>query len=140
MDRLVFGELSSGALFAAGELWAADGFEFHRGPGFYFSLLKIPFLLIGFFLWIYVCNAVQRDSDVAEFTADRSNALLLSAGILGLGMVWLCPSIWVSLLGMTVLVVCGVVAYAWERDRRVAVPWLRPIKKMVQKFFGADVE
>src|SRR5262245_10687006 len=128
MHQLSFAEVATWAPLAVGELWAQAQPEFPRGPGFYFSMVKLGFLLVAFFLWSYVCTAVQRDSDVAEFHAESANSLLLGAGILGLGMVWLCPSLWVSLLGLTLLVCCGVAAYAWQRDRRAPVPWLQPIK------------
>ncbi len=119
------------------ELWAAGQAAFPRGPGFYFSLVKLSFLLIAFLLWIYICNAVQRDSDVANFTAERSNALLLGAGILGLTLAWICPSLWLSLAALTLLVCCAVIAYGLERDRQAPLPWLAPLRKFLQQLFGS---
>lgn len=112
-------------------LVAAAGFP--RGPGFYFSIFKLIFLLAGFLAWVYICNAVQKDSDEVQMSAETWNGWLLGAGVLGLFLVWLCGSIWVALIGMTILTVAAVIAYSYRRDRYAPIPFWQQFKKMFQE-------
>ena len=108
--------------------------DFPRGPGFYYSIVKLVVLLLAFLAWIYVCNAVQRDSDEAEVHAEKWNALLFVGGLIGFGLVWICPAFWLSILGMTVLTVCAVIAYSYRRHRHVPVP----LWKKIESYFRSD--
>jgi len=96
--------------------------ESFRGPGFYFSLVKIVILLVVYFCWISTCTWVERDAHQLELPKSRWNPILLGAGVLGLIVVWLLPFFWISILAFLILYGAAALSYAHVRNQRVPRP------------------
>ncbi|HKI35584.1 MAG TPA: GspE/PulE family protein [Gemmataceae bacterium] len=75
---------SSLLVFAAGE-------AFPRGPGLYFSLLKLLPLLLVYFFWVRICWWADQDARKLKLPHETWNPILLGAGVAGLVVVWAFP-------------------------------------------------
>src|SRR5262249_27963817 len=68
----------------------AELFPF-RGPGFYFSLVKLGLTLVLYFCWVSLADWVNRDTDEAGTRAETWNPVVLGSGLLGLLLLWAVP-------------------------------------------------
>src|SRR5437763_16780272 len=81
--------LSPGHLFAAGP-------SFPRGPGLYFSPLKLLALLAVYLCWVRTCWWVDQDARELKLPRKTWNPLLFGAGMFGLLVVWVLPTFWLA--------------------------------------------
>src|SRR5262249_46043179 len=65
-------------------LWAASDAAFPRGPGLYFSLLKLLPLLVVYFFWVRTCWWADQDARKLKLPHETWNPILLGSGVLGL--------------------------------------------------------
>jgi len=77
-------------------LFAAEDASFPRGPGLYFSLLKLLPLLFVYFFWVRICWWADQDARHLKLPHETWNPILLGSGILGLAVVWFFPWFWLS--------------------------------------------
>ncbi len=99
-------------------LWAqADALV--RGPGFYFSLVKLGLVLVVYFCWITTSTWVNRDAEKLELNTGLWNGLMLAAGLLGLLAVWTIAAFFPGLLLLIVLYAGASLAYVVVRNRKV---------------------
>lgn len=99
-------------------LLAESGFP--RGPGFYFSLVKLPILLIVFLGWVKACAWVNEDVNRLRMPANLWNGMMVGSGVAGLLVVWLLPAFYFSIFLMIFLVMTPAFAYIYQRDQRVS--------------------
>lgn len=112
----------------------AQGGAFPRGPGFYFSLPKLIFLLLGFFLWLRLCWWVNRDTEQVELPRDTWNSYIFAAGVAGLALLWLSPWFWVTWIGSIVLVGLVGLVYVQQRNQRV-----EPAERVLNQYHLQDL-
>src|SRR5262245_39297746 len=92
---------------------------FFRGPGFYYSLVKLVLTLGLYLCWVSAADWVNRDAPPSRMKNDIWNPVILVSGLVGLAALWLLPFF---VLGMFAFAVClggAVGAYAVLRDLRV---------------------
>src|SRR5262245_22212297 len=101
-DRPRAGVLALLVLLCAPALvWAQ---EFPRGPGFYFSPVKLGLIIAAYFVWVSICNWVDKDTETVGLPTDKWNGLLLGAGALGLLIVWMLPAFFLSWLLLVIAI------------------------------------
>jgi type II secretory ATPase GspE/PulE/Tfp pilus assembly ATPase PilB-like protein len=84
-------------LFAAlPETAFAGGGQFHRGPGFYFSFVKLIMILGIYLSWLGTCIWVNQDARHLKLPADLWNLALVGSGIAGLAATWALPWFFLS--------------------------------------------
>jgi hypothetical protein len=93
--------------------------QFPRGPGFYYSPYKLGGLLLVYFGWIKL--SAWLDNDAQDLGHDTSpwNPMMLLAGVLGLGAVWLMPFS-AGLFIFIALFLGSFGFYAYVRNQRVS--------------------
>jgi general secretion pathway protein E len=74
-------------------LFAASEPAFPRGPGLYFSLLKLVPLLLVYLLWVRLCWWADQDARRLKLPHMTWNPILFGCGALGLALVWFFPPI-----------------------------------------------
>ncbi len=109
-------------LLAAADCAYAD---FPRGPGFYFSPIKLAAFLVAYLGFVAASNWIDEDAEELQLEASYWNSVMIAAGGAALLLVWILPVFWISY----VLAVGGVFAAAYwyvsvrnekvEPDRRV---------------------
>ncbi len=72
-------------------LFAADDGAFPRGPGLYFSVLKLLPVLLVYLFWVRICWWADQDAHELKLSHEMWNPILLGSGILGLVIVWFFP-------------------------------------------------
>jgi type II secretory ATPase GspE/PulE/Tfp pilus assembly ATPase PilB-like protein len=117
--------------------------DFPRGPGFYFSLLKIFALLIIFLLWVRTSWWVNDDSHQLELSPQIWNLVMFGTGLAGFLIVWFVPEFWVSYLILVPLYVAPSWAYANLRNQKVPyakkVLTGRHLKLMLKKYLKLNL-
>src|SRR5262245_17575527 len=93
--------------------------EFPRGPGFYFSPVKLVLIVVVYFVWVSICNWVDKDTETVSLPADKWNGLLLGAGALGLLIVWMLPAFFLSWLLLVIGVAAAALGYVYVRNQKV---------------------
>lgn len=96
--------------------WAAS---FPRGPGFYFSSLKLVLVTAVYLCWIRTCWWVDTDSRDLKFRTELWNPVMLGCGVVGLLLVWMLPWFWISLLLLLAFYLTPSLVYAKQRNQRV---------------------
>jgi general secretion pathway protein E len=102
---------------AAAGLWAE--LATFRGPGFYFSLLKLVLTLGVYLSWVSTADWVNRDAPESLMSNEKWNVILLGSGLVGLLFLWAVP---IFVLGLFLCVVClgvGSLTYVILRNKRV---------------------
>jgi type II secretory ATPase GspE/PulE/Tfp pilus assembly ATPase PilB-like protein len=99
-------------------LGAADP-TFPRGPGFYFSLLKVAPLLLVYLVWVRTCWWVDHDVRKLDLSRETWNLTLFGCGVLGLVAVWLLPWFWVAFVVLLGLYLAPSLAYVNLRNGMV---------------------
>ena len=115
---------SLGDLFAASFVLADAPFSlplgaFPRGPGFYFSLVKLFLVLLVYLAWVRTTWWVDRDSRALEMPTNRWDGMLLAAGAVGLLLVWALPIFWPAFVAMVSLFLAPAVIYVSQRNEKV---------------------
>ncbi|MBN1510715.1 MAG: Flp pilus assembly complex ATPase component TadA [Phycisphaerae bacterium] len=91
-------------------------------PG-YFNYVKIAAVLVLFVLWCYLCQWVDRDTDVVKTKREQWNLIVLAGGIAGLLVCLLPPwsgaSYFIGLSFWVVLAGASALAYVFHRNGRV---------------------
>jgi len=91
-------------------------------PG-YVNYVKIAVVLVLFVLWCYLCQWVDRDTDVVKTKRERWNLIVLTGGIAGLLVLLLPPwsgaSYFIGLSFWIVLAGASALAYVFHRNGRV---------------------
>jgi type II secretory ATPase GspE/PulE/Tfp pilus assembly ATPase PilB-like protein len=96
-------------------LWA----EAIRGPGFYYSLVKLGLTIALYFLWMAIADWVNRDADDADMPPDTWNPILLVSGLAGLLLLWTVPVFVLGVFAFAVCVSAGSLTYVFLRNQRV---------------------
>jgi type II secretory ATPase GspE/PulE/Tfp pilus assembly ATPase PilB-like protein len=97
---------------------AADPFP--RGPGLYFSPVKLILLVLIYLAWVRTCWWVDQDARELKLPTEIWNPLLFFCGLIGLVVIALVPWFWLSILLLLALYV--VPAYAYANSRNQLVP------------------
>ncbi len=90
------------------------------GTGGYFSLLKIVILLIGFWLWVYMIDWLNRDAEVLR---DKNRGIwnCINCGLLvlvgGFGTMLLIPVFWIGLGASVLAFWAPLITYAIIRNK-----------------------
>jgi general secretion pathway protein E len=92
-------------------LFAATDPTFPRGPGFYFSLLKLLPLLVVYLFWVRICWWADQDARKLKLAHETWNPILLGAGALGLLVVFGLPWFVLSLPILLALFLGPTLAY-----------------------------
>jgi type II secretory ATPase GspE/PulE/Tfp pilus assembly ATPase PilB-like protein len=131
-------------LFSAGSILylpdpaLAAGTAFPRGPGFYFSTLKLVTFLIVYLCWVPTCWWVDRDSADLRLSTDLWNILLFSAALSGFVVIWALPWYWLSFLALLCLYITSSLAYVTQRNQLVSVDervlTQRHLKELAEKY------
>jgi type II secretory ATPase GspE/PulE/Tfp pilus assembly ATPase PilB-like protein len=100
-------------------LFAAGDATFPRGPGLYFSLLKLLPVLLVYFLWVRICWWADQDARKLRLPHEIWNPVLFSCGVLGLFVVWMFPWFLLSFPIFLALFLCPTLAYVNLRNARV---------------------
>src|SRR5262245_11133712 len=92
---------------------------FPRGPGFYFNLVNLALVLLVYFIWLSVCNWVNKDAQVLHLPVDMWNGILFGAGAVGLFLVWIMPAFTLSFLLLVILFAAAAASYVYVRNQEV---------------------
>jgi general secretion pathway protein E len=90
-----------------------------RGPGLYFSLVKLGITLALYFGWVSTADWVNRDAPESRMSSDTWNAVLLGSGLLGLILLWSISWFAVGLIFCLVCGASGALTYVVLRNQRV---------------------
>jgi hypothetical protein len=134
---LILGQSLSGTFDAFGSagLLLAD---MPRGPGFYFSLVKIGLVLAVYLAWVRTCAWVDEDVRDLELPDVIWNPVMLGAGLLGLLLVWAFPAFWIAFALLLILFAAAALSYVTVRNQQVAdddkVLTERHLRELVQRY------
>ena len=92
---------------------------FPRGPGLYFSPVKLILVLIVFLCWVGTCAWVNQDSKGLELQQHTWNLAVWGCGFLGLLAVWALPLFWLSVVLLLALYLGPTLAYVNLRNQNV---------------------
>lgn len=112
-----FGLVLLVALTCVSAAWGAD---FPRGPGFYFSPVKLAVLFVAFLSWVALSAWLDKDATTCKLDADRWNGMMLGLGLTGLFVLWILPTFWFGLVLAALIVLGGFGGYAHIRNQNVA--------------------
>jgi type II secretory ATPase GspE/PulE/Tfp pilus assembly ATPase PilB-like protein len=93
---------------------------FPRGPGIYFSPVKLILLLLIYLAWVRTCWWVDTDARDLKLPTAIWNPLMFFCGLGGLLVIALLPWFWVSIVVLLALFL--VPAYAYVNSRNQQVP------------------
>src|SRR5262245_44785276 len=115
-----------------------------RGPGFYFSIVKLAITIVLYVLWIRLVSWVNRDADKANLEQERWNPLLLGGGLLGLFLLWALPIFFLGLLAFVCCVAGAALAYVHTRNQHVPaaqqVLTADHLRQLAQRFLNVKAE
>jgi type II secretory ATPase GspE/PulE/Tfp pilus assembly ATPase PilB-like protein len=141
MRSLGFGLLLS--LFSPTVSFAAEP-SFPRGPGFYFSLPKLLFVILGYFAWIRMCCWVDKDAHELGLPVRVWNVSMWTAGFVGLMFLWILPWFVVSAVLFLVLFLTPTLAYVTIHNQKVpadeALLTARHIKDLLRRYLKLDFD
>jgi general secretion pathway protein E len=119
-------------------LFAVSEPTFPRGPGFYFSFLKLVPLLLVYLFWVRICWWADHDARKLKLPHTLWNPILLGAGILGLVIVFAFPWFLLSFPILLALFLGTTLAYINLRNGAVTedqkVLTLRHLKDLAQRY------
>jgi general secretion pathway protein E len=92
---------------------------FPRGPGFYFSPLKLIAILFVYLCWVRTSWWVDQDARHLKLAWETWNPVMLGAGLLAALVVWVLPWFWVAFVGVLALYLTPSLVYANIRNQEV---------------------
>jgi general secretion pathway protein E len=92
---------------------------FPRGPGYYFSFVKLLAVLCVYLAWVRTCWWVHEDARQLELAENTWNPLMLAGGVAGLLAVWIIPVFWISFPFLVILWLAPTLAYVGTRNEVV---------------------
>jgi general secretion pathway protein E len=104
-------------LFASWWLWAE--LSSFRGPGYYFSMVKLAIAIGLYFAWVGSASWVNRDAPKSQMNTERWNALLLASGVGGLLLLWEMPVFFLGFMAFAACLAGGSLSYVYLRNQRV---------------------
>jgi type II secretory ATPase GspE/PulE/Tfp pilus assembly ATPase PilB-like protein len=112
--------------------------SFPRGPGFYYSLVKLLGLLIVYLLWVRTSWWVDTDARDLKLPLELWNPVMVGCGLLGLLVVWVMPWFAVSFPILLALYLTPSLLYAQRRNQLVPyeerVLTERHLKEMANRY------
>jgi general secretion pathway protein E len=114
--RLLLGALIFGN--AASALWAASP-SFPRGPGFYYSPVKLVVVLLGFWAWVKLASWLDDDANRCGLAGPRWNTALLAASLVGFLVVWALAWFWFAIVFFWAAVLGTVGLYIHYRNQQM---------------------
>ncbi len=121
--------------------------SFPRGPGFYFSPLKLLAIIAVYLIWVRTTWWVDHDCKELELPTIRWNPIMLASGLLGLLLVAAVPIFLASFVALLALFLAPALLYVGVRnnlvsdEQKVLTP--RHLKKVARRLLGLggrDVE
>jgi type II secretory ATPase GspE/PulE/Tfp pilus assembly ATPase PilB-like protein len=91
----------------------------YRGPGFYYSLVKLLFSVVLYLCWVSACDWVNRDTGPGRMNPEVWNPVLLGCGLLAVLLLWATPAFLLGVFFFAAIVGGATTAYTVIRDRRV---------------------
>lgn len=124
-------------------VWAQQP-TFPRGPGSYFSLVKILFFLAVFFCWVGTTHWMHQDNRKLNVPYGITwNTGMTLAGMIGFLIVWMLPWFWLSFLVLLVLYVTPSLIYVSIRNQLVGssekVLTERHLRDLAQKYLRLKI-
>jgi type II secretory ATPase GspE/PulE/Tfp pilus assembly ATPase PilB-like protein len=92
---------------------------FPRGPGFYFSLLKLVLVVAVYLVWVRTTWWVDRDTRMVGLPTGRWDGMVLGAGLFGLLLIWALPLFWPAFIAMLALFLAPAFVYVGKRNELV---------------------
>lgn len=99
-------------------LLAAEA-AFPRGPGFYFSLLKLGLILIIYLAWVRTAWWVDQDARELGLKTEIWNPAMFACGVVGMLAVVILPWFVVALVALLALFLAPSLAYVAQRNEIV---------------------
>jgi general secretion pathway protein E len=114
--RLVFAGVVFGSAVPA--LLAASP-SFPRGPGYYYSPLKLIVVLVSFWAWVKLATWVDDDANRCGLDGPRWNTVLLAVSFFGFLVVWGLSWFWVAMVFFWAAVLGAVGLYLHYRNQQM---------------------
>jgi general secretion pathway protein E len=92
-----------------------------RGPGFYFSFIKLLIIVVAYASWISTADWINRDAEDSRMRPDTWNLIFLSSGIVGLLFLWIMPVFSLGLVIFILSIASAGLTYVSIRNSRVPV-------------------
>lgn len=92
---------------------------FPRGPGLYYSPVKLLAVVAVYLIWVRTCSWVNRDCQEVGLPAPRWASLLLLSGLAGLVLVWALPVFWAAFVALVALYLAPTLIYVSIRNDKV---------------------
>ncbi len=108
------------ALFLLPELVLAESGSVPRGPGGYFSLIKLGIIVALYLVWARLCWWVDQDAEQLNLPASQINTAVFAGGVLGLLLAWAVESFLLAFLLLLLLAIGPTLGYVWYRNQKVA--------------------
>jgi general secretion pathway protein E len=106
-------------LFAAASVaWAANP-SFPRGPGFYYSPIKLGILIASFWGWVRLASWLDEDANQIGMDVSRWNGAYLATGLVALFVVWYLPLFGLSIIFFWAAVGGICYLYVYYRNQEV---------------------
>lgn len=115
-------------------------FAVARGPGLYFSPVKLVAILAVYLAWVRTCWWVNQDCRKHELSTAQWNPLVLGGGLLGLLLVLFLPAFGLAFLGLLALVLGPALGYVAFRNPRVDEHDKVLTAQHFQKLFGGKAK
>ena len=115
--RLLF--LTALIFFVAADALFAGPPVFPRGPGFYYSPVKLIFLVLCYFAWVKLATWLDDDANRCGLNAPRWNTALLGVTLLGAFVVWELAWFWFAAFFFWCAVLGTVFLYVHYRNQEV---------------------
>jgi type II secretory ATPase GspE/PulE/Tfp pilus assembly ATPase PilB-like protein len=123
---------------------AAEETSFPRGPGFYFSSVKLTCFVVVYLCWVATCWWVDRDSEHIHLRHYNWSILLFGSGLISILVAWALPWYWVSFILQVGFYVTTTLAYVSYRNQRVPkterVLTRRHLKHLAETYLGLKLK
>ena len=93
--------------------------SFPRGPGFYYSPVKLVVVLVSFWAWVKLATWVDDDSNRCSLNGPRWNTILLAVSFLGFLVVWALAWFWFAMFFCWAIVPGTVGMYLRYRNQQM---------------------
>jgi type II secretory ATPase GspE/PulE/Tfp pilus assembly ATPase PilB-like protein len=99
--------------------WLGAELSTFRGPGYYFSIVKLAIVIGLYFSWVGTASWVNRDAAKSQMNTEHWNPLLLASGVCGLLLLWEMPVFFLGFLAFVACLAGGSLSYIYLRNQRV---------------------